>query len=58
MNFMKKFLVGGTRGGLRDSRGVEVLSLLVFDLFAGLWGLTNLFCSSIESAGRLLQGFY
>ena len=56
MNFVKKSSVGGTRGGVGASRGVEALSLPAFNLPAGPWGLASSSCSPMGSAGGLLQG--
>ena len=58
MNFVKKSLVGGTRGEIRASGGVKALSLPASDLSAGLWGLASSFCSPVGSARGLLQGFH
>ena len=46
------------KDGIRALKKVEALLLLAFDLFAGLWGLASLSCSSMGPAKRLLQGFY
>ena len=64
MNFVKKSLVGGTRGrvgalgGIKALRKIGILLLLISDLFARLWELASSFCSLIRSAQGLLQGFY
>ena len=56
MNFVKKSLVGGTRGEIGASRGVKALSLPTSDLPARPWRLASLSCSSVRLAKRLLQG--
>ena len=56
INFVKKSLVGGTRGRVGASRGVEALLLPASDLFAEPWRLASSFCSPMGLAKRLLQG--
>ena len=57
MNFVKKSLIGGTRGGVGALEGIRASLLPASDLLAWLWGLANSSCFSIRLAGGLLQGF-
>ena len=43
-------------GGVRALKRVGALSLLAFNLLVGPWGPVSLSCSSMRSAGKLLQG--
>ena len=62
MNFVKKFLVGEIRdrveasGGIRASRGIRALLLLIFYLFAEPWETAILSYSLMRSVKGLLQG--
>ena len=45
----------GVSGKVEASEEVGASLLLASDLFAGLWGLASSSCSSVRSAGGLLQ---
>ena len=53
---MKRSLIKRIRDRVEASRGIEALSLPVFNLLAGPWGPASSSCSPIKLVGGLSQG--